>query len=152
MKEVIFDALQLIIGAAVSLGTAYLVAFLKKKREQVVSQIDNETAKRYIEEIEKAATTAVIVTSQTYVDALKKENAFTPEAQSEALKRAYNTALAMLSASAMDFVKSVYGDFEKYLTAKLEESVRVQKQSEPLLISEAPAVPWAIFESSEETE
>lgn len=152
MKEVIFDALQLIIAAAISLGTAYLVAFLKKKREQVVSQIDNDTAKRYIEEIEKAVTTAVIATSQTYVDALKKENAFTPEAQSEALKRAYRTAISMLSISAMDFVRDVYGSLDKYLTAKIEETVRVQKQSEPLLISEAPAVPWAIFESSEETE
>ena len=68
------------------------------------------------------------------------------------MKKAYNTALAMLSASAMDFVKNVYGDLDEFLTAKIEEAVRVQKQSEPLLLSEVPALPWAIFESSEEAE
>ena len=152
MKEIALTVLQAVLSVVVPIATGYLVAFLKNKAAQAKAQTENEAAKRYIDEIENAVSTAVTATSQTYVDALKKENTFTLEAQSKALKMAYDTALAMLSTSAIDFVENVYGDLYKFLTAKIEENVRVQKMNEPLLISEASAVPWAIFESSEETE
>lgn len=104
----------------------------------------NKEAKHYIDEVTAAVTTAVTATSQTYVDALKNKNMFTKEAQAEALTKAKNTAIAIISPAAAEFINEVYGDLETYLTAKIEEAVRVQKAESPVLLS----VPTATIETS----
>ena len=137
MKEFVFTLLQAVLSVAIPVATAYLVAFLKKKSAQAQEQIENDTAKHYLDEITNAVATAVSATSQTYVDALKKDNAFTKEAQLEALNKAKATALAILSPAAAQFIAEVYGDLGSFLTAKIEEAVRVQKTSQGILL---PAV------------
>lgn len=69
---------------------------------------------------------------------------FTKEAQAEALTKAKNTAIAIISPAAAEFINEVYGDLETYLTAKIEEAVRVQKAESPVLLS----VPTATIETS----
>lgn len=134
MKEFMFTLLQGILSVAIPLATAYLVTFLKKKSAQVQAQTENEKAQQYIGEITNAVTTAVTATSQTYVDALKANNAFTKEAQLEALSKAKDTALSILSPAAAQFIVEVYGDLNTYLTAKIEETVRVQKTETAVLL------------------
>ncbi len=134
MKEFMFTLLQGILSVAIPLATAYLVTFLKKKSAQVQAQTENEKAQQYIGEIANAVTTAVTATSQTYVDALKANNAFTKEAQLEALSKAKDTALSILSPAAAQFIVEVYGDLNTYLTAKIEETVRVQKTETAVLL------------------
>ena len=77
---------------------------------------------------------AITEDAQTYVDALKAENAFTKEAQLEALNKAKDTALAVLSPAAVQFIADVYGDLNAYLIAKIEETVRVQKTEQGVLL------------------
>lgn len=137
MKEFVFTLLQAVLSVAIPIATAYLVSFLKKKSAQAQTQIENDTAKHYLDEITNAVTTAVTATSQTYVDALKKDNAFTKEAQLEALNKAKDTALSILSPAAVQFISEVYGDLNNFLVAKIEETVRVQKTSQGILL---PAV------------
>jgi len=134
MKEFLFTLLQGILSVAIPLATAYLVTFLRKKTAQVQAQTENEKAKQYLGEITDAVTTAVTATSQTYVDALKADNAFTKEAQLEALSKAKDTALSILSPAAAQFIVEVYGDLNNYLTAKIEETVRVQKTETAVLL------------------
>lgn len=134
MKEFVFTLLQAVLSVAIPVATAYLVSFLKKKSAQAQTQIENDTAKHYLDEITNAVTTAVSATSQTYVDALKKDNAFTKEAQLEALNKAKDTALSILSPAAAQFVSEVYGDLNGFLVAKIEEAVRVQKTSTGVLL------------------
>lgn len=133
MKEFLLDALQIVLSALIPVVVAYACAFFKKKTAQIAAQTENEKAKHYINEISNAVITAVTATSQTYVDALKGENAFTAEAQKEALERTYKTAMAIISPAALAFVTDVYGDLEGYLTAKIEETVRNQKQTATLV-------------------
>ena len=134
MKEFVFTLLQAVLSVAIPVATAYLVSFLKKKSAQAQTQIENDTAKHYLDEITNAVTTAVSATSQTYVDALKKDGAFTKEAQLEALNKAKDTALSILSPAAAQFVSEVYGDLNSFLVAKIEEAVRVQKTSASVLL------------------
>lgn len=134
MKDFVFTLLQAVLSVAIPVATAYLVSFLKKKSAQAQTQIENDTAKHYLDEITNAVTTAVSATSQTYVDALKKDNAFTKEAQLEALNKAKDTALSILSPAAAQFVSEVYGDLNSFLVAKIEEAVRVQKTSTGVLL------------------
>ena len=143
MKEFVFTLLQAVLSVAIPVATACLVSFLKKKSAQAQAQIENDTAKHYLGEITNAVTTAVSATSQTYVDALKKDGAFTKEAQLEALNKAKDTALSILSPAAAQFISEVYGDLNGFLVAKIEEAVRVQKNSEGVLLP-------AILDTTEE--
>lgn len=127
IKEIILTILEAVLSFAITIGTIYFVAFLKKKSQQLSDMTDNENAKHYLSEITEAVTTAVIFTSQTYVDALKNKNAFTKDAQIEALNKAKETALSIISPAATDFIEEVYGDLDVFMEAKIEEAVRVQK-------------------------
>lgn len=135
MKEVIIVLLEAVVAVSVPIIAAYLSGFLKKSSAQLEAKTENERAKHYINEVTEAVTTAVTATSQTYVDALKNKNMFTKEAQTEALTKAKNTAIAIISPAAAEFINEVYGDLETYLTAKIEEAVRVQKTESPVLLS-----------------
>ena len=144
MKDFLFTLLEAVLAVAVPIAPAYIVHFLNQKSKQLAEQTENAKAKHYIDEVTTAVTTAVTATSQTSVDSLKNNNAFTNEAQAEALEKAKVTALAIISPAAAEFIKEVYGDLENYLTAKIEETVRVQKNEAPLLIS----APIATLEST----
>ena len=74
-------------------------------------------------------------TSQTYVDALKKAGKFDAEAQAEAAKRALTACIASISPAANAFIKSAYGDLEKYLANRIEAEVRKQKKEEPATLA-----------------
>lgn len=127
MKDFLITLLEAVLIAAIPVLTAYAVKFLQAKSEQAAVQIENETAQAYLAEITSAVTTAVTATSQTYVDSLKASGAFTKEAQIEALLKAKDTALSILSAEAREFVEQAYGDITTYLEAKIEETVRNTK-------------------------
>lgn len=127
MKDFILTLLAAVLTTAISVATPYVVTFLKKKGVQISEQTQNSKASKYINEATDAVTTAVTAVSQTYVDALKKDNAFTKQAQLEALNRAKDTAISIMSEEAKEFIANAYGDLTTYLTAKIEENVRKQK-------------------------
>ena len=72
-------------------------------------------------------TACVMATNQTYVEALKKENAFTKEAQQEAFNLTYNAVMAVLTEDAKRYLTEVYGDLTAYITTKIEAEVNVSK-------------------------
>lgn len=135
MKDLIITLLEAVITVSIPIIAAYLTGFLKKVSAQVAAKTENDKAKHYLEEVAEAVTTAVTATSQTYVDALKNKDMFSKEAQLEALQMAKDTVIAVLSPAAIEFIKEVYGDLETYLTAKIEEAVRVQKNNTAILLS-----------------
>ena len=69
----------------------------------------------------------VIATNQTYVEALKKENAFTTEAQKEAFKLTYDAVMSVLTDDAKTYLTSIYGDLTAYITTKIEAEVNLSK-------------------------
>ena len=106
---------------------AFLVQFLRKKSEQIGAQIDNMELKELLTEVTDAVSTAVTYTSQTYVDALKKEGIFDVEAQKIALETSLKMAISLLSESARSALATIYGNLDDYLVSKIEAEVRNQK-------------------------
>ena len=131
MKEFVLELLQAVATAAVPVCAAFLVQFLRRKSEQIGAQIDSLDTKELLAEVTEAVTTAVTYTSQTYVDTLKKDGIFNKEAQMEALQKAKDKALALLSESAKDVLAQIYGSLDDYLETMIEAQVRVQKQDSP---------------------
>ena len=129
MREFLFTLLQAVATAAIPVCAAFLVQFLRKKSEQIGAQIDNMELKELLDEVTDAVSTAVTYTSQTYVDALKKEGIFDVEAQKIALETSLNMAISLLSESARSALATIYGNLDDYLVSKIEAEVRNQKMS-----------------------
>ena len=127
MNAFIIELLQAIATAAIPVCAAYLVQYLRRKSEQIIAQTDNMTIKAFLVEATDAVSTAVTYTSQTFVDALKKEGNFNKDKQQEALKKSLDKAISLLSESAKNALTDIYGDLEAYLTSKIEAEVRSQK-------------------------
>lgn len=127
MREFLFTLLQAVATAAIPVCAAFLVQFLRKKSEQIGAQIDNMELKELLDEVTDAVSTAVTYTSQTYVDALKKEGVFDVEAQKTALETSLKMAISLLSESARSALATIYGNLDDYLVSKIEAEVRNQK-------------------------
>ena len=103
--------------------TGYLVAFIKSKTKEITDRIENDKADKYIYMLSNTITKCVTATNQTYVDNLKKDNAFSKEAQQEALKMTADTVLAILSDEAKTYLPTIVGDLNTYILTQIESEV-----------------------------
>lgn len=111
----------------ITAGGAYAVALLRRETSKIEKQLDNETAAKYIQMATDAVAQAVAYTSQTYVDALKKQGAFTKEAQLEAFRKSRDKVMEILSDAAVGALMQIYGDFDVWLNTKIEQVCRETK-------------------------
>lgn len=107
--------------------TVYLVKFIKDKSVEIQGKVDNDIADKYIGMIADTISACVLATNQTYVEALKKENAFTAEAQKEAFTLTYGAVMSILTEDAKVYLANLYGDVTTYITAKIEAEVNKSK-------------------------
>lgn len=121
------DILEVCIIPLLGVLTAYLVAYIKAKSAELTIKTDNDLADKYIEMLTKTITDCVIATNQTYVEALKKDNAFTKEAQEEAFKKTYDAVMLVLTDDAKEYLAEAYGDLTAYITMKIEAEVNISK-------------------------
>lgn len=133
MKEILMELLVAVVTVAVPILTTHAVSLIGKARDEAVARTNSE----YIREIADAVSVAVAMTSQTYVDALKKAGAFTEEAQAEAARKALDAGLAAISPATATFISRAYGDVVAYLMTRIEAEVRRQKTPKPLLPGES---------------
>lgn len=108
--------------------TKYLVDFLAAKRDILKSQNSSIVAQKYTDMVYDTVVKCVIATNQTYVEALKKNGAFTKEAQEEAFNRTMDAVLAVLSDEAKDYIITATGDLNTYLTQLIEAEVNDNKK------------------------
>jgi hypothetical protein len=107
--------------------TVYLVKFIKDKSIEIQGKVDNDIADKYIGMIADTISACVLATNQTYVEALKKEDAFTAEAQKEAFALTYDAVMSILTEEAKVYLANLYGDVTTYITAKIEAEVNKSK-------------------------
>lgn len=119
--------LQLCLIPILGILTGFLIKFLKAKEKEITDKLDNETLERYIIMLDDTIIACVTATTQTYVEALKKENAFTKEAQEEAFQKTYNAIMAVLTEDAKKYLTQIYGDLNAYITNRIEAEVKAQK-------------------------
>lgn len=107
--------------------TAWLISFIDAKRKELVVKSKNDTTDKYINMLADTITNCVIATNQTYVESLKKENAFDAEAQKIAFTKTYNAVMAILTEEAKTYLTEVYGDLSEYITQRIETEVALNK-------------------------
>ena len=107
--------------------TAYIVKFIKTKSYEIQKKTESDTADKQIAMVAETIASCVIATNQTYVEALKKKNAFTTEAQKEAFQMTYDAVMAILTDEAKYYLAQLYGDVSAYITTKIEAEVNISK-------------------------
>lgn len=105
----------------------FVIKWIRTKTATLAENVNNETAKKYIEMLTDTVTNAVIAVKQTYVDALKGKNAFTAEAQKEAFTMAYTAVLNNLTDEAKVYLNEAYSDLESYIKVLIEAKVHENK-------------------------
>lgn len=123
----LYQILEVCVIPLLGVLTAFLIKFINMKSAEIQNKVDNETADKYIAMLADTITACVIATNQTYVEALKKENAFTAEAQKEAFNLTFNAVMAILTDDARDYLTEIYGDLTAYITTKIEAEVNISK-------------------------
>ena len=118
---------ELCIIPLLAIITRSLVIYISTKKDELKNKTDNELAKKYLDLLNDTIANCVIATNQTYVEALKKENAFTADAQKAAFEKTYQAVIATLSEEAKKYLPEVVGDLQTYITQKIEASVNQNK-------------------------
>lgn len=119
------------LGTLLSALFAYLIVYINKKKEALLESSNTEIEKKYIEKISKTITDCVIATNQTYVEALKKENAFTKEAQEEAFQKTITNVMSILNEDCIEYLESITSDITVYLRNQIEAEVNKNKIEKP---------------------
>ena len=123
----LYQILEVCIIPLLGLLTAYIVKYVNAKSAEMQAKVENDKVDKYIAMLDDTICACVIATSQTYVEALKKDNAFTKEAQDEAFNKTFNAVMKVLSEDAKAYLTEIYGDLTTYITNKIEAEVSLNK-------------------------
>ena len=125
--ELLQQIFQVCILPLLGVLTAYLVALIKKKTDEIKAKTDNELYDKYITMLRDIVIDCVTTTNQTYVEALKNKNAFDKEAQQEAFNLTYNAVMDILADEAKEYLDIAIGDLNNYIIKMIESQVNFQK-------------------------
>jgi len=108
--------------------TTYFIKWLNTHMKEVKEKTNNAQYDKYMTLLEKTITDCVIATNQTYVESLKSKGEFTIEAQKEAFKKSADAVMLILTDDAKEYLATVVGDLDTYISKKIEASVNLNKK------------------------
>ena len=125
--SIISQIYDLCIFPLIGLLSAYIIRLISAKLDEFALSRESKLEQKYIGMLDDTITKCTIATTQTYVDALKKQGAFDAEAQKEAFKMTYDAVLQILTAEATQYLNAAVGDLNLYITQKIEAEVKLNK-------------------------
>ncbi len=124
MSDIIISVISIVVTSVVlpliTFGGTRLIQFLNQK-------IKDERTKGILTNLTQIIERAVRSVFQTYVEALKKENKFTKDAQLKALDLAKVEVLKQISNETAEFIKDNYGDIDYFITSQIESTINLLK-------------------------
>jgi hypothetical protein len=124
---VLTQIFELLIFPVIGIAGVYLTYLISVKIKELKQKTNNETTKKYLDMLNETITNAVLATTQTYVETLKKQGKFDEEAQKIAFKQTYEAVMKVLTADAVKYVTESVGDLETYVTNRIEAEVKLTK-------------------------
>ena len=115
--NIIWSAVGVIITGLLSWATTALVSLLNSK-------IKDTKAKKWATDIAQIVMNSVMTITQTYVDNLKKENAFTKEAQQEAFRKCLELVQTQITPELKTYIEDNFGDMQVYLKTQIEAMIK----------------------------
>jgi hypothetical protein len=123
MEELIPQLFEVCIIPLLGILTAFIVKFIDAKMNQISESRDSELEKKYLQMLNSTITDCVIATTQTYVEALKKQGEFDAEAQKVAFTLTFESVSNLLTEEAKEYLSAAVGDLNLYITQKIEAEV-----------------------------
>lgn len=124
MSDIIISVISIVVTSVVlpliTFGGTRLIQFLNQK-------IKDERTRGILTSLTQIIERAVRSVFQTYVEALKKENKFTKDAQLKALDLAKVEVLKQISNETAEFIKDNYGDIDYFITSQIESTINLLK-------------------------
>ena len=121
------DLQNIVIEIAVILLTALGSWVLAKVKTLVNTKVKNEKARELLGAATSAVTSSVKATFQTYVESIKGTDAWTKDAQINALRMAANTAKAQMSEEVRAYIAANFGDVDAWLENSIEAEIYTLK-------------------------
>ena len=118
---------QILINIAITLADALLTALgswvLVKVKNLVATKIKNTKTQALLLGAVDVVASVVKATYQTYVQAIKGTEAWTQEAQKNALQQALHNAQVQLSTEAKDYIQANFGDVGAWVQNQIEATL-----------------------------
>ena len=127
MHPIILQILEVCILPLLGLATTYFIKWVNLKTQEVKQKTENDKADKYLDLLERTISSCVLATTQTYVEALKKANAFTEEAQKQAFEATYESIMSILTEDAKEALSMLFTDLDGYITNRIEAEVQLNK-------------------------
>lgn len=118
--NIIWSAVGIVITGLLSWATTALVGWLNSK-------IKDTKVKQWATDLTKIIMSSVQTITQTYVDSLKREGAFTEEAQKEAFNKCLTLVKSQLTPELITYIQENFGDMETYLKTQIESMIQSLK-------------------------
>jgi hypothetical protein len=121
--EILGQVFEVLVFPAIIAAAGYFITWINAKKQELLKKAKTETEAKYIEMLDKTITDCVLATSQTYVDALKKEGKFDAEAQKKAFQQTFDAVMSILTDEAQIYLSEITKDLSKYITNKIEATI-----------------------------
>lgn len=118
---------EVFIIPVLGIAAVYVCYLIKVKINALKEKTKNDNEIKYLDMLDKTICEAVLATTQTYVDALKKEGKFDAEAQKIAFTKTYEAVMALLTIEAKKYLETAVGDLQTYVNNKIEAEVKLTK-------------------------
>lgn len=118
---------KLVLFPVISICGIYLIYFLNTKINGLKKKTDSDLADKYLDMLNDTIASAVLATTQTYVESLKQQNKFDVKAQKIAFQHTYDAVMKVLTDEAKKYLISSVGDLETYVTNRIESEVALNK-------------------------
>lgn len=131
VNTLIETIINVLLVPIITILSAYLVQLVKTK----INLINDDKAKtqlnQAVDELQSRVLTAVNTVTQTYVDSLKKNGKFNVEEQQEALHKAYDLAVSMMTQGSLDYlIDELHEDgVRDLITSLIEQSIYQSKSN-----------------------
>jgi hypothetical protein len=126
-KELIETLLYGVVTTGLPIVMAYVVSYLKVKRNEKLQGIDNTYVKDTLVDVTNIIINTVDTVGQTYVDNLKKNGKFNVDEQNIALQKAITQTKDLLSLDATNLIVEKYCDLDLYIRNTIESYIASTK-------------------------
>ena len=120
--------LQTLLIALLTAAEGFVIYYVRKKIAESKAQSNSQLTANYLGILEDVVIDCIRATNQTYVNTLKSENAFTEEAQQEALYRTFEAVMNVLTDEAKEHLGKCPGGIETLVIEKIEANIEKAKQ------------------------
>lgn len=125
--NVLAQVFELLVYPVLSITGIYLTYLISVKIKELKQKNNSELSNKYLSMLQDTISAAVLATTQTYVETLKKQGAFDAEAQKVAFTKTYEAVMKVLTDEAVKYITMSVGDLETYVTNKIEAEVKLTK-------------------------